>query len=79
MEGETVMVVTVQLPDYLQTSSALIKALKASSDPPQTGWPSKIEIARQAKDRDDFFLYRKESLLREWVIEEFGKVRGAKL
>jgi hypothetical protein len=73
------VIAAAQLPEYLQTSSSLIKALKAAQDPPQSGWPSKIEIARQARDCEELFLYRKESFLREWVIEEFIKVRGVKL
>ena len=73
------MVDAARLPEYLQSSSSLIKALKAPRDPPQPDWPSKIEIAWQAHKSEELFLYRKQSLLRDWVIEEFVKVRGAKL
>lgn len=73
------MVDTSTLPEYLLSSSSLIKALKAARDPPQSGWPSKIEIASKANESEGLFLYRKRSLLRDWVIEEFVKVRGAKL
>lgn len=67
------------LPPYLASSSALIKALKASHDPPQPDWPSKIDIARSAHTRIDVAVYRKDALLMDWVNEEFQRVRGAKL
>jgi len=65
-------------PAYLVTSSALIKALKSAQDPPSPSWPEKIEIAKQSREREDFVLYRKDAVLKEWITEEFLKVKGSR-
>lgn len=72
------MVEANSLPAYLTTSSALIKALKSAQDPPSPGWPEKIEIAKQCQEREDFVLYRKDAVLKEWITEEFLKVKGSR-
>jgi hypothetical protein len=73
------MVSPLALPAYLATSSTLIKSLKSSQDPPQGEFPNKIQIAREAFQNQEFKLHRKIAVLRDWILEEFGKIRGAKL
>ena len=55
--------------EYLATASSVIKALKAPDDPPQPGWPAKIEIALRAWNTKDLYLPRKAEVLRDWVLE----------
>lgn len=64
-------------PEYLVSSPALIKALKAANDPPQSGWPSKIEIALQAWNLDDEKspLFRKGEIIRDWIIESWSQYK----
>ncbi|WVO17439.1 hypothetical protein L204_105131 [Cryptococcus depauperatus] len=62
-------------PQYLSSASALIKALRASSDPPEDSWPSKIHIALEAYDTADFRVPRKSELLRDWVLESWTKTK----
>ena len=63
------MVVQEEAPEYLKSGSALIKALKTPSDPPQSHWPTKIEIALLASSKEDVYLPRKAEVLRDWVLE----------
>ncbi|OCF78752.1 hypothetical protein I204_00696 [Kwoniella mangroviensis CBS 8886] len=61
------------LPAYLTSASGLIKNLKAASDPPQSGFPLKIDIALEAWQQDSFHVPRKADVLRDWVIETWTR------
>ncbi|EED81249.1 predicted protein [Postia placenta Mad-698-R] len=50
-----------------------IRALKASSDPPHTGSPSKIKLAQNAWDDNGFYLPNKGEVIVEWLLTRFLK------
>ncbi|RXK41025.1 hypothetical protein M231_01656 [Tremella mesenterica] len=56
-------------PSHISTSAALIKSLKAPSDPPVPQTPYKIDLAREAWSNPDFHVPRKAELIRDWIIE----------
>ncbi|KXN84790.1 hypothetical protein AN958_12084 [Leucoagaricus sp. SymC.cos] len=60
----------------IKSSQEFIRALKASSDPPVTGGPSKIEIARQAWVTNAFYLPSKGEVIVDWLLSSFLKDRS---
>ncbi|WVQ85973.1 hypothetical protein IAT38_008141 [Cryptococcus sp. DSM 104549] len=62
-------------PSYLQSASALIKSLRAASDPPEQGGPSKAQIGLEAWAAKDFHVPRKAEVLRDWVLESWTKAK----
>ncbi|KAF9821856.1 hypothetical protein IEO21_00286 [Rhodonia placenta] len=50
-----------------------IRALKASSDPPHPGSPSKIKLAQNAWDDNGFYLPNKGEVIVEWLLTRFLK------
>ncbi|KAJ3571342.1 hypothetical protein NP233_g3811 [Leucocoprinus birnbaumii] len=57
----------------IQTSQEFIRALKAPSDPPTEGGPTKIEIARQSWDNNAFFLPSKPQVVADWLLSSLLK------
>ncbi|KAJ3934391.1 MAG: Urb2/Npa2 family-domain-containing protein [Lentinula lateritia] len=57
----------------LSSSQSFVRALKASSDPPNTGGPSKIEIARAAWDQQSFHAPRKAEVIVDLILNRFVK------
>ena len=51
----------------------LIRALKASSDPPQSGGPHKIQIAREAWDNESLYVPNKAETVAEWLLTRLLK------
>lgn len=66
------------LPAYLSSSTTLIKSLKATQDPPQHDFPSKIEIAQEAWQHEGVYVPRKAEVLREWVVESWSRTGKGK-
>jgi hypothetical protein len=54
--------------DYLKSAPLLLKALKSSIDPPQPGWPVKIEIARRVWSASEVYIPRKAEVIRDWIM-----------
>lgn len=65
-------------PDYLASAHALIKALKASVDPPAPNWPVKLVIANQALSTD-LYLPNKHQIIRDWIIDTWSRSRPESL
>lgn len=63
------------IPEYLKSSHALIRALKAPNDPPRPDWPLKTSIAQEAWCSEDIYLPNKAIVLRDWVIDSWSKTR----
>lgn len=59
-----------------QSSQDFIRALKASSDPPNTGGLCKIDIARQAWDNNSFYLPSKAEIIAEWILSTLSKEKS---
>ncbi|KAJ3870156.1 Urb2/Npa2 family-domain-containing protein [Lentinula novae-zelandiae] len=57
----------------LSSSQSFVRALKASSDPPDTGGPLKIEIARAAWDQQSFHAPRKAEVIVDLILNRFVK------
>ncbi|KAJ3919471.1 Urb2/Npa2 family-domain-containing protein [Lentinula edodes] len=57
----------------LSSSQSFVRALKASSDPPNTGGPSKIEIARAAWVLQSFHAPRKAEVIVDLILNRFVK------
>ncbi|KAJ3855197.1 Urb2/Npa2 family-domain-containing protein [Lentinula lateritia] len=57
----------------LSSSQSFVRALKASSDPPNIGGPSKIEISRAAWDQQSFHAPRKAEVIVELILNRFVK------
>ncbi len=60
----------------LQTSQNFIRALKASSDPPNAGGLRKIDIARQAWDNNYFYLPSKAEIIVDWILSTLFKEKS---
>ena len=58
------------------TPQIIIKALKGSSDPPNKGGPSKIEVAKYAWDSTSIRFLNKDEVLAEWIFTSFVKEKG---
>jgi hypothetical protein len=56
-----------------------IRSLKAPSDPPKPGGPSKIEIARQAWDDDSYSIPNKAETISEFILTKLLKEKDKKL
>jgi hypothetical protein len=65
----------VTIDTYLTTSQAFVRALKASSDPPAPGGPSKLEIARSCWERKEFPVPNKVEAIADWLISKLLKER----
>ncbi|KAG5648160.1 hypothetical protein DXG03_006114 [Asterophora parasitica] len=63
----------------VQTSQGFVRALKAASDPPTTGGPSKIKIAREAWDDASFYVPNKAEVVVEWVLSKFLKEKDKEI
>ena len=57
----------------LNTSESFIRALRATSDPPEPGWPEKIEIARIALENSDFYVPAKSQVIGEWILSSLSR------
>ncbi|KAA1468590.1 hypothetical protein DENSPDRAFT_833947 [Dentipellis sp. KUC8613] len=62
--------------NYLQSSQTFVRALKAPSDPPKPGDPTKIEIARQAWNTASFRVPNKGETIVEFLLTRLLKDRG---
>jgi hypothetical protein len=58
---------------YLESSQNFARALKAQSDPPNPGEPSKIEIARQAWEDGSFKVTNKAEATVEFILNRLLK------
>ncbi|KAH7911224.1 Urb2/Npa2 family-domain-containing protein [Hygrophoropsis aurantiaca] len=58
---------------YSESSQSFVRALKASTDPPQTNGATKIEIARAAWDNTSFYVPNKGELITDWILTRFLK------
>ncbi|KAF9073753.1 Urb2/Npa2 family-domain-containing protein, partial [Rhodocollybia butyracea] len=58
---------------FLSSSQNFVRALKASSDPPNPAGPSKVEIARAAWDQRSFYAPRKAEVIVDLVLQRFLK------
>lgn len=54
-------------------SQAVYHALKAPSDPPRIGGPSKIQIASAAWDDKSLYMPNKGEVIAEWVLAKLLK------
>jgi hypothetical protein len=61
------------LPDYLLSAHALVKALKASRDPPQDGGPTKLEIAIKAIHEEDTYLPNKKQIVLDFILDAWSR------
>uniref|UniRef100_A0A8H7Y6I5 Nucleolar 27S pre-rRNA processing Urb2/Npa2 C-terminal domain-containing protein n=1 Tax=Psilocybe cubensis TaxID=181762 RepID=A0A8H7Y6I5_PSICU len=69
-----------QIQHYNLTSSQdFVRSLKASSDPPVTGGPFKIDIARQCWNNTSFYVPSKAEVISEWVFTKLIKDKGKDL
>lgn len=62
-----------------QSSQDFVRALKASSDPPVAGGPSKIEIAQQAWADTNFYMPSKAEVIADWIFAKLLKEKGKEL
>ncbi|KAJ3882298.1 Urb2/Npa2 family-domain-containing protein [Lentinula edodes] len=60
-----------EMDQVLSSSQSFVRALKASSDPPNAGGPSKIEIARAAWDQQSFHAPRKAEVIVDLILNRF--------
>ncbi|THH21561.1 hypothetical protein EW146_g35 [Bondarzewia mesenterica] len=60
---------------HLQSSQNFVRALKATSDPPNPGDPSKVEIAREAWDSPSFHIPNKGETIVDWALTKLLKDR----
>ena len=56
-----------------QNAQDFIRALKASSDPPHAGGPSKVDIARQAWDDALLYVPNKAEAISDWLFSRLLK------
>ncbi|KAI0670121.1 Urb2/Npa2 family-domain-containing protein [Trametes maxima] len=56
-----------------QNAQDFIRALKASSDPPQVGGPLKIDIAREAWENTRLYVPNKAEAIVEWILTRLLK------
>jgi hypothetical protein len=61
-------------PPYLASAPTAIKALKGAQDPPEAGWPSKIDIAKAVWQDENLQMLRKSEFLRDWILESWTRV-----
>lgn len=61
---------------YLTSSQEFIRALKASSDPPNSDAPSKIEIASNAWNLSTFYVPNKDQVIADWILTRFLKEKN---
>ncbi len=59
-----------------QNAQDFIRALKASSDPPQPGGPLKIDIARLAWDDAQLYVPNKSEAIVEWLLSRLLKEKS---
>lgn len=59
--------------DYLKSAQSFVRALKASADPPISGAPAKIVIARNAWDTQTFVVPNKDEVILEWIFSKLSK------
>ncbi|KAF8971580.1 hypothetical protein BDZ97DRAFT_1650961 [Flammula alnicola] len=62
-----------------QSSQDFVRALKAVSDPPVLGGPSKIEIAQEAWDDINFYVPSKAEVIADWLLAKLLKDKGKEL
>jgi hypothetical protein len=58
---------------YLTSSQEFVRALKASSDPPSTDAPLKIQIANNVWDQAAFYVPNKDQVITDWILTRFLK------
>jgi hypothetical protein len=61
---------------YLASAPVVIKALKGPRDPPEAGWPTKIEIATETWEDSELYMMRKAEFLRDWILESWTRPPG---
>lgn len=54
-----------------QSSQDFVRALKAPSDPPIEGGPTKIDIAQSAWANKSFYVLSKGEVITEWILTKF--------
>jgi hypothetical protein len=57
----------------VSSSQDFVKALKAASDPPQSGGLYKFDIARQAWDDATFYFPGKAEVIADWILTRLLK------
>lgn len=62
-----------------QSSQDFVRALKAASDPPVAGGPSKIEIAQHAWANTSFYMPSKAEVIVDWIFTKLLKEKGREL
>ncbi|KAM6497881.1 Urb2/Npa2 family domain containing protein [Amanita muscaria] len=60
----------------VQSSQDFVRALKAATDPPSAGGPSKFEIARHAWDDVSLYVPSKAELIADWILTKLLKEKG---
>ncbi|KAI0042673.1 hypothetical protein FA95DRAFT_540396 [Auriscalpium vulgare] len=60
---------------YFQSPQEFVRALKAASDPPKPGDPSKIDIARQGWSNSTLHVANKAEIVTEWILTRLLKDR----
>lgn len=66
----------MDIPEALKSSQSFVKALKASTDPPQKDGPFKIEIAQEAWNTQAFYVPNKGEVIFEWVLTKMLKEKS---
>ena len=61
------------------SSQGFVRSLKAASDPPLVGGPSKIEIAQQAWEDASFYVPSKAEVIVDWILSKFLKDKGKEM
>lgn len=62
-----------------KSSQDFVRALKAASDPPVAGGPSKIEIAQQAWANTSFYMPSKAEVIVDWIFTKLLKEKGKEM
>ncbi|KDR84752.1 hypothetical protein GALMADRAFT_217814 [Galerina marginata CBS 339.88] len=65
--------------NILHSSQGVVRALKAASDPPVVGGPSKIQIAQEAWDDPSFYVPSKAEVIADWVLTKLLKDKSKEL
>lgn len=69
----------MDLTNPTHSSQDFVRSLKATSDPPLIGGPSKIEIARQAWEDASFYVPSKAEVIVDWILAKFLKDKGKEI
>lgn len=61
----------------LVSGQSLVRALKASSDPPVLAGPYKIDMATEAWANKSFYVANKEELIADWILTVLSKDKAS--